>query len=168
VSVLFDGPARRLLSRAYARPGVWVMTRLADPSPRHVAWAAERGINANGPDNPSVAGGRGLNARSRWARAFVRALNYQHKWYSGGGQAPFRTQLRTAPRSSSALRIEVGRHIPASPRGGFPAGRAVRVQLARGGQAKARAVRRLPDSARIWTDEGEPAARFSRVELRDW
>ena len=136
------------------------------------------GIDVTGPDNPSVAGrGKGgLNARSRWGRGFVRALYYQHKWHSIPGKSQFRQAQRVSPRASSALRIEVGRHIPASPqfdprhpeRGGFPAGRAVRVKLDRGGQAKLKAVQRLSDRDRIWTDEGNPAGRFSDPSLRDW
>jgi hypothetical protein len=176
LSVLFDGPARRLLDRAYARPGRWVMTRLADPGPRHRAYAAERGIDPLGPDRPSVPGGKGLNARTRWARAFVRALYYQHRWYSAGRGPGFRVQRRTVVRAAGALQVEVGRHVPASPqfdpehpeRGGFPPGRAVRVRLVAGGRAKERAVARLPDSARIYDDDGRPAQRHSEVGLRDW
>jgi hypothetical protein len=176
VSVLFDGAARSLLRRAYASPGTWVRTRVADPGKRAQAFAAERGIVVTGPDNPSVRGGKGLDCRTRWVRGFVRALYYQHKWFSDTRGRPFRTQRRPVARSASALRIEVGRHVPASPqfdpdhpgRGGFPPGRAVRVKLDSGGKAKDRAVRRLPDSARIWTDAGQPAGRFSDPSLRDW
>lgn len=179
VSVLFDGAARRLLARAYARPGEWVMTRLADPAPRHVAWAAERGISSlTGPDRSSARGGAGLNARTRWCRAYVRALYFQHRWFSGGGHdgKGWRGERRMTPRNAGALRIEVGRHLAATPQfdprdpgaGGFPPGRAVRVQLARGGQSARRVVTALPDSRRIYDDQGVPAARWSDIGKRDW
>lgn len=178
LSVLLDAGARRLLERAYANPGTWVGTRLADPGMRARTFAAARGINPDGPDNPSVRGGpsRRTDAKTRWARAFVRAVYYQHKWYSGGGTRPWRKDRRTAPRSTGGLRFEVGRYMPASPQydpgnpaaGGFPAGRAVRIQLARGGAAKAKAVARLPDSQRIYTDSGAEGARWSDPSLRDW
>jgi hypothetical protein len=157
ISTLFDGPARRLLERAYARPGAWVMTRVADPGPGGIAYGADR---------PSVAGGTGLNARTRWCRAFVRALYFQHKWYSGAHGSGWRAQRRTAPRSAGALRVQVGVHRPAT--GIIPAGRAVRIRIDRGGQAKERAVRRMPDSARIFRDDGSTAARWSDPNLRDW
>jgi hypothetical protein len=160
VSVTFDAAAARLLDRAYAARGTWVMVWLPDPTVRQrTRWLAE-GINVGGPDNPSVRGGSGLDAKTRWARALVRSLNYQKK----------------AAGRPGALRVEVGRHVPASPqfdpahpgRGGFPPRRRIRVQVASGGKTARRAVTRLPDSARIWTDDGEPAARFSDPALRDW
>ena len=168
LSVLLDTGARRLLERAYAQPGTWVGTRLADPGMRARTFAAARGINPDGPDHPSARGGRSArtDAKTRWARAFVRAVYYQHRWYSGGGQQPWRRDRRTSPRSTGGLRFEVGRHVPAA--GVFPAGRAVRIRLERGGQAKERAVRRLPDSQRIYTDSGAEGARWSDPDLRDW
>lgn len=178
ISVLFDTPARRLLERAYAAPrGTWVSTRLADPGIRARTYAVSLGIDLDGPDNPSATGGRSpkTNARSRWGRAFIRALHYQHKWYS-----PYRAsmgwQRRRAPREAGALEWQVGRHIPASPQfdpanpraGGFPAGRAVRVRMRPGGKAKLRAVQAKPDSDRIYLDSGEAGARHSDPSLRDW
>lgn len=160
VSEAFDDTARRLLERAYRQRGQWITVRLKDPTMRQrTRWAAE-GINVDGPDNPSVRGGRGLDAKTRWARALVRSLNYVNKHETQG-----------AP-----LRFEVGRHIPASPqfdprypeRGGFPPSRQFRFQVARGGSAAMRAVQRKPDSERIWTDDGGRGERFSRRELRDW
>lgn len=178
LSVLLDAGARRLLERAYASPGTWVGTRLADPGMRARTLAAARNIRIDGPDNPSVASGRSsrTDAKTRWARAFVRAVYYQHKWYSGPGQRSWRQQRRTTARSTGGLRFEVGRHLPASPQfdpanpsaGGFPAGRAVRFKLDRGGTAKQRAVERLPDSQRMYDDAGNEAGRWSDRSLRDW
>ena len=178
LSVLLDAGARRLLERAYASPGTWVGTRLADPGMRARTFAASRGINPDGPDNPSAQGGRSrrTDAQTRWGRAFVRAVYYQHRWYSGGGTRGWRSDRRTTPRDTGGLRFEVGRHLPASPQfdpanpgaGGFPPGRAVRLRLERGGAAKLRAVQRLPDSQRIYDDSGEAAARWSDPNQRDW
>jgi hypothetical protein len=162
---MFDGAARTLLARAYEKPGEWVMSRVADPTPKQRGYASERGIQVDGPDNPSVPGGTGLNARTRWCRGFVRALYYQHKWFSAPGQG-MRSERRTTPRAAGALRIEIGRHMPR--RGVIPPGRAIRIQIARGGQAKQRAVTRLPDSHR-WVLPGKTAGpRQSDVSLRDW
>lgn len=169
VSVLFDAGARQLLERAYANPGTWQGTRLADPDRRHVEWGLALGINVLGPDSPSVRGGRraGLNARTRWCRGFVRALYYQHRWYSTPGKNPqWRDERRLSPRSTGALQVEIGRALPV--RGVIPAGRAVRIRLAAGGQAKQRAARALPEGDRIWADDGEPGGRFSYPDLRDW
>jgi hypothetical protein len=170
LSELFDPAARRLLERAYASPGQWAGTRLADPSPRHLAWCAGRGINPFGPDDASVIGTKGgtkggTNARTRWARGFVRALYYQHKWWSGSGTA-WRTAKRSVARETGALEVQVGRAVQAY--GVFPAGRSVRIRLLRGGQAADRAVRRLADGDRIYADDGSPAGRWSDPELRGW
>jgi len=180
VSVPFDAAARRLLSRAYASPGEWVSIWLPDPGMRARTRFASMGIaDLTGPDRTSAVGGAGagLNARTRWARGFVRSLNYQHKWFSpmrrDGG---WRTERRSAARSTGGLRVEVGRHVAASPQfdparpqdGGFPPRRRVRVQLAAGGAAKARAVGRLSDRDRIYTADGKPAGRWSDPSLRDW
>jgi hypothetical protein len=167
VSVMLDGRARVLLSRAYADRGQWVFGRLADPTPAERAEASGRGIDVTGPDAPSVRSARGgLNARSRWGRGLVRALYYQHRNYSTAGTAELRTARRTSPRSAGALRVQIGRRLPAA--GVFPAGRAVRVQLASGGRAKTAAVDRLPDSGRIYEDDGTAGGRHAEVSLRDW
>jgi hypothetical protein len=167
VSVLFDRGARRLLERAYANPGTWAGTRLADPTPRDRLRLYGMGVtDPMGPDNASTHGGRGLNARTRWMRGFVRALYYQHKWFSVQGGQSWRPGRRTVARSAGALEIEIGRIMPV--RGVIPRGRAIRVRIRPGGQARLRAVQRLPDRDRIWTDQGEQAARFSDPALRDW
>lgn len=168
VSVPWDAAARRLLDRCYAAPGTWQATRLADPTPAQLAWAASLGINLNGRDNPSTATRRGgLNARSRWARAFVRSVNYQHRYYSkvgrGGG---WRDDRARVARASYALQVEVGRALPA--RGVIPAGRAVRVKLHQGGQRADQAAARKSDADRYITDDGGPGGRVSSFDRRDW
>jgi len=161
VSVEFENAAGRLLARAYAKRGEWVSVRLADPTIRQATMWANRGIVVTGPD--TVPGGA---AKTRWARALIRALYRQHK--QGG---------------SGSLRVEVGRKIPASPQfdprnpgaGGFPPSRQFRLQIARGGSVALRAVRRLPDSQRIYlpasgTEGGkyEMGPRWSNPADRDW
>ena len=154
VSVLWDGAAAQLISRARAARGGWAGTRIADPTPRQrAALQGLYGINPDGPDRPSTAARRGgVNARTRWARGFVRAVYYANDTRHGG--------------PGLALEIEVGAHKP--PLGVIPAGRAVRLRVRRGGQVAARAVARKPDGARIWDDDGIPAGRFSDPGLRDW
>lgn len=150
-SLMLTGGARRLLERAYASPGQPQATRLADPDLRARHRLSALGIDPDGPDNASASGGRGLSARSRWMRAFVRALYREHKAIKGG---------------AGALRVEVGRRVPAS--GLIPAGRSVSVTYDRGGKAKLRAVQRKPEASRIFDDQGIPAARWSDPERRDW
>jgi len=180
VSEPFDAAARRLLARAYASPGQWASVWLPDPDVRQRTRFAALGItDLTGPDRPSAIGGRagGLDAKSRWARGFVRSVSYQHKWYSpvrkGGG---WLQERRTAARATGGLLIEVGRHVPASPQfdparpaaGGFPARRRIRVQLAPGGRAKDRAVARLASRDRIYEQDGTAGRRWSDPGLRDW
>lgn len=167
-SVLLDTAAQRLLMRAYARPGQWVGTRLAVPDRRTERYLAAQGIQWAARDQPSAKSRTGgLNARTRWARAFVRAIYFQHNWYSGGGRAGFRAERRREERHSGAIKIEVGRAIGAGD--GRPAGRAVRIKFfPRGGQVAAAAAARLPDSDRIFTDSGEQTSRSSDPALRDW
>jgi hypothetical protein len=175
VSEAFDSAARRLLDRAYASRGQWIAVWLPDPTIRQRTRYLGQGINVDGPD-PLPAGG-GVNARSRWARGFVRAVYYQHRNYS-----PMRAETgwkqRRSPRSSGGLRVEVGRHVAASPqfdpshpeRGGFPARRRVRVQLAAGGKAKDAAVARTAFKDRTWVGDHEPGGRYAGAEMgyRDW
>lgn len=166
VSVLWDAGARRLLSRALQNPGTWQGTRVADPRPGQEAWMKSRGIDWQGPDNASASGGKGLNARDRWTRAFVRSLYYQFAWYSVTGGENWRSEKRGRARHAGALQVEVGRRLPA--KGVIRSGRAIRVRYARGGQAKLRAVQNKSDSDRVWTDDGQKASRFSDPALRDW
>lgn len=168
VSVLLDGGARRLLERAYANPGSWVSTRLADPTPAHVShFAAEYGINVLGPDNAPRRGGRGLNAHTRWCRGFVRAIYYQHLWYSQIGGRGWRGAKRTTERKAGALKLDIGRHMPEL--GVIPAGRVVRAILYPGGKSAARAVDREADRARIFTGAGVPdGGAAADATRRDW
>src|SRR5258708_21406937 len=92
VSVLFDGGAERLLRRAYARPGRWVGTRLADPAPRHVAHFARSGINVLGGDNAATLSGKHEDMRSRWGPGFARAVCYQPNRLRPAGSRPVRIE----------------------------------------------------------------------------
>lgn len=167
VSEWFDEGARRLLTRAYTHRGEWVTTRLANPNPEQMARLAALGINPYAADRPGTASAVGLDARSRWGRAFVRALYYQHRWYSGRPGGGWRVKKRATPRTSGALQVRVGRVLPV--RGVIPAGRQVRVRLERGGQAADRAAQRLPTSRRIYDDQGAPSGgRWSDPQRRDW
>ena len=168
VSELFDRGSRRLLERAYAARGGWAGTRLADPSPEHRDYfRSQYGIDVDGPDNAPTLSGRRDDAKSRWGRGFVRSLYYQHKWFSPmRADRTWRAERRSVPRSAGAIEVEWGRRMPGA--GVIPAGRAIRVRTRAGGQAKMRAVQRMPDRERIWTDEGQPAGRFSLASGRDW
>jgi hypothetical protein len=154
VSVLFDDPARRLLERAYGRPETWIRTRLANPEPRHVTYLAALGINPMGPDDKSGAGR--LNARTRWARGFVRALYYQHRWLSDAPGGGWRGGGRMQPRRDLGLQVEVGRAMP----GGRQAGTLLRP----GREIRVRAVRGpVPSGMRYTEGEGQ-----SQPAARDW
>lgn len=172
VSVLHDRGAREMLARVYAaRRGAWVMTRLADPTDRHRAWArALYGIDLDGPDNAPTLSGRRLDARTRWGRAFMRALWYQHRWYgpAAGKAGGVRTARRMTP-ASAALQVQWGRRLPGSATGRMlPAGRAVRVRVAYGGKTARRVVQAKRYGDRIYTDDGGQAGRFSVAAERDW
>jgi hypothetical protein len=150
--LLYDG-ARRLLARAYANRGRWQGTLLADPSARTARMLMSvYGIDWRGKDNAVTLSGKRLNARDRYGRAFVRAVYYVNKPRNGGRGVP--------------VQIEVGRRKPAF--GVFPAGRAVRVRIGRGGSVRDRAVRRKDEDDRIWLDEGEPGGRWNPPDERDW
>jgi hypothetical protein len=155
VSELFDSGARTLLARAYARPGQWAGTRVAAPSPRQIAHFAGQGINVLGRDQWG---------RDRWAAGFIRAVYYQHKWFSAQGS--LRTERRTVANDSRGIRYELGRRMPVL--GVIPAGRAVRIVSKPGGAAAVKAVRKMPDSARIYDDQGNTAGRWADPAGRDW
>lgn len=157
VSVLWDNAAVALLERARKARGGWQGTRIADPSPRQLAALLGLGIDPLKRDVPSAVGGRarggaGLDCKTRWARGFARAVWYANDRGNGG--------------PGLSLEFEVGVHKPAL--GVIPAGRAVRLRVRRGGSVSRRIVRRLPDSHRIYDDEGQAAARWSDPRLRDW
>ncbi len=167
VSELLDRGARALLARAYSvRAGTWVMTRLADPSREHLDWAQDMGLDSlMGPDKPTTASGAHVQAHTRWGRAFMRALWYQHKWYGDKALKGFRPERRMVAYSVP-LQVEWGRRMPAV--GIIPAGRAIRIRIATGGATKLRVVRAKPDTARIFDDEGAPAGRWADPARRDW
>lgn len=168
LSVLLDPGARQFLGRVYAAKGGWVTTRLADPDARTAAYAEQAGTPAAGRDNASTVSGRHMNARSRWGRAFVRSMYYNHRWYGAaqrrGGPA-LRGTRRLQPYGRP-LEIEIGRHVPA--RGVIPPGRLVRARLRPGGKTARAAVQRMDLSARIYDDDGRPVARWSDPTRRDW
>jgi len=165
VAEAFDAGARRLLERAYTNQGTWVATRIADPNLRARTRLLALGIAWNGPDPVNNLPGKGVDARDRWTRAFIRALYYQHRWYSGKPGGGWRK--RTTARSASALQVEVGRRVPV--RGVIPAGRAIRIRMRRGGTTARNVVMALPDSRRIYRDDGSAADRWADPELtRDW
>jgi len=145
VSVQFDGAAARLLRRAYRAPeGSWVGTYVRNPSPAWLVWGARRRVSLLGAD--TAPGGQ---ARTRWARAFIRSCYYLHKH----GDDPGPLQYRVG-------RVKINT-------GGVIAGRLVQVRLAPPGGAAA-AVGALPDSARIYDDDGNPAGRWADPADRDW
>lgn len=172
VSVLLDRGAREMLTRVYgARRGTWVMTRLADPTPRHREWASARGWDLDGPDNAATVSGKHINAHTRWGRAFMRALWYNHRQYGpepGRGARGIRSSKRMQP-TGSALQIEWGRRLPGSTTGQMlPAGRAVRIRIAYGGKTARRVVEAKPYADRIYQDDGSMGGRFSVASERDW
>jgi hypothetical protein len=172
VSVLLDRGAREMLARVYeARRGSWVMTRLADPTERHQAWATAHGWDLDGPDNAQTLSGKHVNAHTRWGRAFMRALWYQHRQFGpepGRGARGIRSDRRMAP-TSSALQVEWGRRLPGSRTGQvLPAGRAVRIRIAYGGKTARRVVQNKGFLDRIYTDDGGTAGRYAVAEDRDW
>lgn len=180
-----------MLARAYAAPrGQWVMTRLADPTERHQRWARAHGWNLDGPDNAPTLSGKHINAHTRWGRAFMRALWYQHRWYGPqpgtkgfasrqrAEERAARTEenqagmIRSAKRmrpSSTPLQIEWGRRLPGSTTGRMlPAGRAVRIRIAYGGQTALRVVQSKRADDRIYLNNGDQGGRFSVAAERDW
>ena len=161
-----------MLGRVYqARRGEWVMTRLADPTDRHRRWAAAHGWDLDGPDNAFTLSGKHIDARTRWGRAFMRALWYQHRQFGpepGRGARSVRSTRRMTP-NGTALQIEWGRRLPGSTTGRIlPAGRAVRIRVAVSGKTARRVVQAKRVQDRIYTDDGGMGGRFSIAEGRDW
>lgn len=157
VSETMNAAARALLERVYRADGAWASTRLKDPTVGQAARWLLHGITVNGPD-PVDRGG--FNARSRWGRAYARALWRQHKWYSGDpGTGGWRATRRTVPRRPG-IQVEIGPHRPAT--GVIPAGRPVRVRLADPADAAARG---RPEREWAWAG-GAP--RSADPDARDW
>jgi hypothetical protein len=159
-----DAGAARLLARAYRRPGVWAGTRLAGPAPEHVRWARAQGIDLYGRD--PAAGGL---ARSRWMRAFIRSLYWQHKWLYREGEGLRPGDRRAAAADGKALQVEVGLMRLDRAAGGkiLNRGRAVRIRVLEGGRAAQDAAKGLPAGRKIF-DGGQPGPRWSDPEGRDW
>lgn len=157
VSETLDRAARALLARAYAAHGGWASTRLQDPTPAQLAWWIAHGINVLGAD---PAGRGGMNARSRWGRAYVRALWYQHKWYSADPSTGGWRDLPRASMRTPGIQVEVGPHRLAL--GVIPAGRPVRVRVA---SVRAAEARGRPEEAWAWADGGP---RWADPDRRDW
>jgi hypothetical protein len=135
--------ARSLLSRAYERPGEWVSTRLADPDAATVNRYRAMGIDVLGPDNAPVSPRR-LDCHTRWARGYVRALYYQHLWFSELGGRGWRSTRRLEQRRAGALTVRVGRHVPEL--GVIPAGRIVSARLLPGGRRARDYAAQQPDN----------------------
>jgi len=161
VSVQFDPAAAKLLRRAYAQDGGWAGTYVRNPGPAWVTWGARNGVNLLGKDNAG-----GGQARTRWCRAFIRSCYYQHEWYYYATRGLDLTDRRVTKNRSQALQFEVGT-VRIDPRG-LVIGRAVRIRLLKGGAQAMRAVDKLPDSKRIYDDEGNPAGRWADPAARDW
>lgn len=161
VSELWDAAARRLLDRAYQNPTRTARTRLADPTPaQRQAILSAYGIDVDGPDDV-----RGQRAHTRWARAFVRSIYYQHKWYYRRG-----AHLGAARRTTETerpLRVTVGRRLPI--KGVIPAGRMITVEVLPGGRAKQAALDRTPAAERYIAPGGTPGQAWNQgPETRDW
>ena len=143
-------PARRLLERAYAKPGAWHGTSLRNPSFRHVGWAARIGLDPLLSPDPVPSG----TARTRWMRGFVRTLNYEHKWYSEAPGGGWRADRRT--RARGGLKWQVGRSVPFR-------GRAIRVRVETGAEHYVRR-KMAPDDRYVENEE----IRAGVDKWRDW
>lgn len=175
----FTTGARRLLDRAYRNPGTWQGVTLVNPSPRALAYALSLGIDPFGPDNASTVSRRGgLDARSRWARAFVRCLYDQHKFWAGRGGTWLDERRMVAWFSGRPLTVEVGRAVAGGRQAGtlLQPGRAVRIMYrpgsqaggARGQAAARRYADRLSDADKSYDEANRPAGRYSDIARRDW
>jgi hypothetical protein len=155
ISEWFDGPARRLLERAYANRDGWTGVYLSQPSARQRAAAGwSHGI--------WDLGERDRWGEVRWVRAFKRSVYYQLGWYGRSGHVDFSEKRLAGPRPFAAsLQWETGNLVM---RAGWPASKwAIRVSLHDGGAAAARAAGRLP-AAKRWQESGGR----STASDRDW
>jgi hypothetical protein len=162
ISEQFDPASARLLRRCYRNQGQWQGTYLRNPTAQWEIWGRRNGIRLLGPDTA----GRG-QARTRWARAFVRSAYYQHRWYyyETAGDLVL-ADRRAIPATSKALVFEVGTVRIA--RGGVILGRSVRLKVVQGGDAAIRAVGQLPESRRIYTPDGYGGGAHSDLRDHDW
>lgn len=162
ISVQFDPAAARLLRRCYRNQGSWQGTYLRNPSAQWELWGRRNGIRLLGPDNA----GRG-QARTRWARAFVRSAYYLHKWHyyeTAGGLVL--ADRRAVPATSRAVLFEVG--TVRINQAGLILGRSVRLKVVPGGRAALAALDKTPDSRRIYTPGGAEGGAHSDLRDRDW
>jgi hypothetical protein len=143
VSETWDPAARAILARARRQRGQWVSIVLKHPEPWQITRWAALGIDVPGRDTA-----RGRSARTRWARAFVRAVNYQ-------------------ARGGPPVQVEIGRAVPAV--GVIPAGRVARVRVVRHNPDQARAhMARVPDTEKAYDADGRPGGRWADPADRDW
>lgn len=135
LSLLWEQDAARVLQIAVAARGRWYGTYVADPTVRQAAYASGLGIGLGADRLP------GRKAKTRWCRAFTRALERQRK--------------------AQGLTVEwqVGNRLPAL------GGRAFRIRTRAPGDGQATGK---PEAARIFDDAGAPAGRWSDPEDRDW
>lgn len=152
VSVQFDAAARRLLERAYASPGAWTGTYLAQPSASWRAWAGFHGIDLTGRDPWGEV---------RWVRGFKRSCYWNLAWhgYAGGLQGA----RRIGKSDGAALVWDTGNLVM---KAGWPSRRyAIRVRIMPGGQAAEAHVRSSVGVANRYTED--ESAR-STMDKRDW
>jgi hypothetical protein len=152
LSVLFDGAARNLITRAYANKGQWTGVFLAPPSIAQRQYAARLGIYD--------LAARDRWGEPRWVRAYKRAVYYQlkrHGWRDG----PRWGEARVSKWPAVALEWETGKLVY---RAGWPSRRrAIRVRLHPGGAAARKATAAKPASEQ-WVGTG----RQSTPADRDW
>jgi hypothetical protein len=143
--VRFDGPARRLITRAYADKGEWTGTYIPPPGPKARAWMA-----AQAP--PIVPYERDRWGELRFIRSFKRAVFWNVKWY--GGLDGLRGERNSASGGieshwGAPVRVqwETGRMVGNGDRlGAF----AVRIRIHARGEKTEAAGRAAPDR---WIDD---------------
>jgi len=121
------------------------------------------GISLLGPDLDG-----GGQARTRWVRGFVRSVYYVRKWYMTGNGTPSLAAPPSLEPMPPLMSYRVG-GVDIAP-GGRVIGRRVAIKLhwPPDPAAARAAVRALPDSERIFTDEGDHGGRSSDPTRRDW
>jgi hypothetical protein len=150
ISVEMDPIAARLLRRAYSSRGEWAGTYLKNPSAEWQVWALRNGHGRLlGPD--PVPGGK---ARTRWARALIRACyDMNRKYMTRDGLDLGQDPRPLGIHPPYPLRFEVGT-VRLAP-GGIVVGRAVRIKLdKRGTKDYTAAVDKAVDSEKRWRDDG--------------
>jgi hypothetical protein len=151
VSTWFDGPARRLIARAYLVKGEWAGVYVAPPGPAQWAQLGLLGINPFEKDRWGEV---------RWIRGFKRAVFHELNWYGGV------TELRPVPNTGAGTH---GWHAPV--RGQWETGalvrkagwptrrRAVRFRIHSGGARTSEIGKQARD--RWVDDDGHPTFRQS-------